>query len=261
MTLPSEPPRREPVLTLPGAMTALLVIMFGIHGIRALLPVATDFDIIWLFGFVPARYDASVMAGQFPGGTAASIWTFLTYAFLHADLTHIVFNMLWMLPFGSALARRFGPVRFFAFLAVTAIAGAVAHLITHQHEVAPMIGASAAVSGAMAASIRFAFQQGSFLSIRRGDADAAAHVPALPLVRALRNPQVLTFLAIWFGMNLLTGLGAIAIGASSQSIAWQAHIGGFFAGLVLFKFFDPVPRSVIQDNNAALSVRDDRTQT
>jgi membrane associated rhomboid family serine protease len=241
-------------------MTALLVIMFGIHGIRALLPLATDLDMIWLFGFVPARYDSSVMAGQFPGGAAASLWTFLTYAFLHADLTHIFFNMLWMLPFGSALARRFGPWRFFAFLAVTAVAGAVAHLMTHQHEVAPMIGASAAVSGAMAASIRFAFQQGSFLSMRRGDADAAAHIAAVPLIRALQNPQVLTFLGVWFVLNIITGLGAIAIGASSQSIAWQAHIGGFLAGLVLFKFFDPVPRSIIQDNNAAVSVPDDRTQ-
>lgn len=241
---------REPILTIPGAMTALLVVMFGIHGARALLPLATDQEVIWMFGFVPARYDASVLAGQFPGGFGAEIWTFLTYAFLHADLTHIAFNMLWMLPFGSAVARRFGTARFFVFFAVTAIAGALAHLVTHQHEVAPMIGASAAVSGAMAAAIRFAFQSGSFLSFRRGNAEAAARVPALSLVRSLQNPSVLGFLAVWFGLNIITGLGAIAIGASAQSIAWQAHIGGFVAGLLLFSLFDPVPRAVVQDNKA-----------
>ncbi|MGL5164592.1 MAG: rhomboid family intramembrane serine protease [Afipia sp.] len=250
MDSPESP--REPILTIPVGMTALLIIMAGIHAVRALLPLATDQEVIWTFGFVPARYDASVLAGKFPGGVGAEIWTFLTYAFLHADITHIAFNMLWMLPFGSAVARRFGTSRFFAFFAVTAIAGAFAHLVTHQHEVAPMIGASAAVSGMMAAAIRFAFQHGSFLSFRRGDAEAAARVPALSLVRSLKNSSVLGFLAVWFGLNIITGLGAIAIGASAQSIAWQAHIGGFIAGLVLFSLFDPVPRAIVQDNNAGV---------
>ena len=54
--------------------------------------------------------------------------------------------MLWLLPFGSALARRFGPVRFYVFMAVTAAAGALAHLVTHEHAIAPMIGASASVA-------------------------------------------------------------------------------------------------------------------
>lgn len=241
---------REPILTIPGAMTALIVVMVGIHGLRALLPPELDLELIWSFGFVPARYDSTILAGQFPGGAGAEVWTFLTYAFLHADLGHIAFNLLWMLPFGSAVARRFGAVRFFIFLAVTAVAGAVAHLVTHQHEVAPMIGASAAVSGAMAAAIRFAFQHGSFLSFRRQDAEVAARVPALPLTRSLQNPSVLGFLAIWFGLNIITGLGAIAVGTAAQSIAWQAHIGGFVAGLLLFSVFDPVPRALMQDNRA-----------
>ncbi len=229
-------------------MTALLVLLFAIHGIRALLPLDVDQEVLWTFGFVPARYASNVMSTVFPGGIGADIWTFLTYSLLHADLAHIGFNVLWLLPFGSALARRFGPARFFAFLALTAIAGAFAHLITHPHEMAPMIGASAAVSGAMAASIRFAFQRGSFLSLRRGDAQAASRIPALPLLRALRNGRVLTFLAIWFGLNFITGIGAIGIGADVQSIAWQAHIGGFLAGLLLFSLFDPVPQAIHQDN-------------
>ncbi len=231
---------REPILTIPGAMTALLVLMAMIHGVRALLPLAIDQEVIWTFGFVPARYDASVLPDVFPGGVGADFWTFLTYAFLHADLSHIVFNMLWLLPFGSAVARRFGAARFFAFLAITAVAGAFAHLVTHQHEVAPMIGASAAVSGAMAAAIRFAFQRGSFLSFGP-NADEAAHVPALSLMQSLQNPRVLTFLGIWFGVNIIFGIGSLGIGAPMQSIAWQAHIGGFLAGLILFSLFDPVP--------------------
>jgi membrane associated rhomboid family serine protease len=224
-------------------MIILLAILFGIHAIRAMLPAHWDLEIIWTFGFVPARYETTLMAEQIPGGIGASVWSFFTYSLLHADLAHIGFNTLWMLPFGSALARRFGGVRFFLFFAVTAVAGALAHLLTHAHELAPMIGASAAVSGTMAASLRFAFQRGSFLSFRRSrDADMAARIPALPLSRALRNGRVLAFLGVWFVLNLVTGLGAIAIGTQAQSIAWQAHVGGFMAGLLLFSLFDPVGR-------------------
>jgi membrane associated rhomboid family serine protease len=150
------------------------------------------------------------------------------------------------------LARRFGALRFFLFMAVTAVAGALAHLLTHEHALAPMIGASASVSGAMAAALRFAFVQGSFLSFTRGDADAAARVPALSLWRALRNGRVMGFVAIWFAVNLIFGIGSIAIGMDhGQSVAWQAHVGGFLAGLLLFSLFDPVPRG---ESNAAAAL-------
>jgi len=54
---------------------------------------------------------------------------------------------------------------------------------------------------------------------------------------------VLGFLAVWFGVNIIFGLGSISIGTDGASVAWQAHIGGFFAGLLLFSLFDPVPRA------------------
>jgi membrane associated rhomboid family serine protease len=58
----------------------------------------------------------------------------------------------------------------------------------------------------------------------------------------LRDGRVLAFLAVWFGLNIVFGLGAIGIGTEGATVAWQAHIGGFFAGLLLFSLFDPVPR-------------------
>ena len=240
---PELPPAmaREPILTLPGALTAYVLLIAIIH-LRVLLPPDLENWTVDIFGFIPKRYDSTLLNLDFPGGAGAKVWTFVTYSLLHANLTHIVFNVLWLLPFGSALARRFGAIRFFLFMAVTAAAGALAHLITHEHEMVPMIGASASVSGTMAAAIRFAFVQGSFLSFNRGDADAAARVPALSLSRALRDPRVLGFLAVWFGVNIIFGIGSLAVGIDGASVAWQAHIGGFFAGLVLFSLFDPVPR-------------------
>jgi membrane associated rhomboid family serine protease len=240
--LPRQAPH-EPILTLPGALTAYIALLAAIHLVRMLLPVDIDDLVIEMFGFIPKRYDSTLLDVTFPGGSGAKVWTFVTYSLLHANLSHLGFNVLWLLPFGSALARRFGASRFFVFMAVTAVAGALAHLVTHEHAVAPMIGASASVSGTMAAAIRFAFVRGSFLSFNRGDADAAARVPALSLARALRDGRVLAFLAVWFGVNIIFGIGSISIGAEGASVAWQAHIGGFFAGLLLFSLFDPIPRA------------------
>jgi membrane associated rhomboid family serine protease len=241
---PELPPDRphEPILTLPGALTAYIALLAVIH-LRVLLPPDLEAWTIDVFGFIPKRYDATLLATPFPGGAGAEVWSFLTYSLLHANLSHIGFNVLWLLPFGSAVARRFGTARFFLFMAATAIAGALAHLLTHEHAIAPMIGASASVSGTMAAAIRFAFVRGSFLSFSRGDADAAAQVPALPLMQALRDPRVIAFLAVWFGVNIVFGVGSIAIGMDGASVAWQAHIGGFVAGLILFSLFDPARRT------------------
>jgi membrane associated rhomboid family serine protease len=247
--LPPAPPR-EPILTLPGALTAYVLLLGVIH-LRVLLPPDLENWTIDVFGFIPKRYDSTLLAIEFPGGDGAKVWTFVTYSLLHANLSHIGFNVLWLLPFGSALARRFGAVRFFLFMAMTAAAGALAHLVTHEHAVAPMIGASASVSGTMAAAIRFAFVRGSFLSFSRGDADAAAQVPALSLMHALRDRRVLGFLGVWFGVNIIFGVGSIAIGADGASVAWQAHIGGFLAGLMLFSLFDPVPRGAADAADAS----------
>jgi membrane associated rhomboid family serine protease len=237
--LPQDAPR-EPILTLPGALTAYIALLAAIH-FRVLLPPEIENWTIDVFGFIPKRYDSTLLAIDFPGGTGAKVWSFVTYSLLHANLSHLGFNVLWLLPFGSALARRFDALRFFIFMAVTAAAGALAHLVTHEHAIAPMIGASASVSGAMAAALRFAFVRGSFLSFRRGDAEAAAKVPALSLSRALRNSRVLGFLAVWFGVNVVFGVGDLTPGADGANVAWQAHIGGFIAGLILFALFDPIP--------------------
>jgi membrane associated rhomboid family serine protease len=201
-------------------------------------------EFLLLFAFIPARYDFSVLSDvAWPGGWAADIWTFVTYALIHANLTHLIFNALWLLAFGSPVARRFGPLRFTAFMAMTAAAGAAAHLATHFGELLPMVGASAAISGAMAAAARFAFQRGGPLEMWRDRAEAS-RVPAAPLSVSLRDARVIAFLLVWFGVNILFGVFSMGMPGVEQAIAWQAHIGGFLAGLLAFAAFDPVPAAV-----------------
>ncbi|MBN9051650.1 MAG: rhomboid family intramembrane serine protease [Rhizobiales bacterium] len=237
------PPRREPIFNIPGSLTALTAVLVLIHLVRVyLLTEQQDVEVLLRFAFIPARYDATVLGNVIlPGGTAADIWTFVTYSFLHANATHLGFNIVWMLPFGAAVARRFGTVRFLTLMALASVGGALMHLVTHQGAAVPMIGASAAISGAMAAAIRFAFQRGGPISFwRSGDAEAY-RVPALSLAGVLSDPRALAFLAVWFGTNLLFGLGSVPLLGEDEPVAWQAHIGGFLVGLLMFSMLDPVP--------------------
>ena len=237
---------REPLFNVPGVVLGLVAVFVIIHVVRLwVLTDEQDIDLLLLFAFIPVRYDASV-AGVFPGGLAAQVWTFITYAFLHANWPHVGLNTLWFLPFGSALARRFGPVRFMLFFVVTAAAGALAHLLTHSGEQYPVIGASAAVSGAMAAAMRFAFQRGGPLSFFRSGDEEAYRVPALPLTGIVRDPRVIAFVVVWFGINILFGTGTVPVPGEDQTVAWEAHIGGFVAGLLLFSLFDPAVRRADQ---------------
>jgi membrane associated rhomboid family serine protease len=233
--------KREPLFNVPTVIVAILALLAAIHGVREYLLTAADDQIVFgLFAFIPARYDASML--PYPGGFGAEIWTFVTYSFLHANWMHFGVNAIWFVPFGSAVARRFGTLRFLGFFAVTAAAGAALHLATHAGEQYPMIGASAAISGTMAAAMRFAFQPGGPLGRMRVDEEETYKVPALPLVGVFRDPRVLLFVGVWFGINIIFGVGTFPTLTGGESVAWQAHVGGFLAGLLLFSWFDPVVR-------------------
>ena len=124
---------REPIFNIPPVVLAVLAVLALVHLVRTLLLTEQqDIEFLLTFAFIPARYDNSVvLGGTLPGG-GADIWTFVTYALIHADWTHFIVNAVWLLPFGSAVARRLGAPRFLAFLAVTSAAGAGLHLATHH---------------------------------------------------------------------------------------------------------------------------------
>jgi membrane associated rhomboid family serine protease len=218
-------------------VVALIALLVGIQAAREyLIQPAIDEEILFTFAFIPARLTDAVGA-LLPGGAGAQVWMFLTYAFLHADWSHVGFNCLWLAAFGSPLAWRFGPARFLLFSAAGAIGGVALHLALHSGDPTPLIGASAAVSAYMAGAARFVFAAGGPL----GAAGPRAYTrPALPLAEVLRDSRVLIFLVAWFGLNIVFGLLGGQTGLTSGAIAWEAHIGGFLVGLLTFPLFDPI---------------------
>lgn len=252
--------QREPAFNAPMVVVLSVAAFALVHLVRSFVSEDFDIEILLRFAFIPARYDAtSPFAGDMLGGAGAEVWTFVTYAFLHGSWTHLIINSVWMLAFGSALAWRFGTTRFVIFSALSAAAGAATHLAFHFGTPAPVVGASAAISGHMAAAMRFIFEAGGPLGAFRGRGAEAFSVPAETLSQAIRRPQVVTFLVVWFGANLLFGLGAVAVVEADANVAWEAHIGGFLAGLALFPLFDPVRRAAPSHPNdvSADGLRDD----
>jgi membrane associated rhomboid family serine protease len=236
--------RSEPIFNIPAIIVATVAVLVLVHLGRALfLTWIEDQQFLIAFAFIPARYAPVLLSPPYPGGLAADVWTFISYAFIHGDAVHLTFNVIWLLPFGSAVARRFGAGRFVLFFAVTAAAGAAMHLAVFYPERTPMIGASAAVAGCMAAASRFVFQLGGPLGVFARNADRGAfQVPAAPLSAVWTDARILGFLAAWFGINILFGIGSDVVPGGEQVVAWQAHIGGFVAGLIVFNAFDPVRR-------------------
>ncbi len=218
--------------------------MVIVHVVRTMvLSLPEDDSFLRLFAFSPQRYEpAAQWTVPWLGGGWAQVWTFFTYALIHGDWTHLGLNAVWLLAFGSAVARRFGAMRYLAFFAITAAAGAGAHLLAHPGDLWPVVGASAAISGYMAAAIRFVFQAGGPLGFMGASDEEAYRLPAAPLLVCLRDVRVLVFLGVWFGLNLLLGLTSFGLAGDGQVVAWEAHIGGFVAGLLLFPLFDPVKR-------------------
>ncbi len=244
-----ERPRREPIFAVPAVVVALIVALIGAYAVFDILAPATQETTWRAFAFVPRRLALALWLPQpidvLTRLDIAQPWTLVTYAFLHGSWTHVLLNSVWLVAFGPPVAQRFGASRFLAFFILTAIAGALTHWLFFQMDAAPLIGASAADSGMMAAATRFIFEPGGPLGSSRGYSLSAGQAdplrPAPPLTQLLRQRRPLGFIAIWMATNVIFGAGAQALGASDAPIAWIAHVGGFVAGLLAFPLFDRAP--------------------
>ena len=250
---------REPAFNLPGIVLALIVLLVLTHAVRSfVLGSETDLQVLIDLAFVPARWtlawDASradeilrgaatlePLARYFVEEGEPKPWTALSYALLHGSWSHVLLNSVWLAAFGSPVARRCGALRFAAIFAVAAIGGALAHALVRPLSVLPMIGASAGVSGLTAAAASFVFpadrRQGFALRAPR----EAHEQPRQSLGELLRNRGAAAFLLTWFGSNFLFGFAAQPLGIVDSAVAWDAHIGGFLAGLLLFPWLDRRP--------------------
>lgn len=201
------------------------------HVARSLLPPEQSLAWISRFSFIPAHYSPAFLSqhGMQPGLFQSGL-PFLSYMALHNDYTHLAINTLWLFAFGPIVARRFGTVLFLLFFVVCGVAAAAVHLACNWGSPEPVIGASGAISGLMAAGIRLLPTERPPWATQAPPADA----PMLPLW----SRQIILFSLIWSAVNLGAGLTGFGMAGEGALIAWQAHMGGYVAGLLLSGFFD-----------------------
>ena len=225
---------REPAINAPAVVIAVLAALLAMHVLRQVISPALDREILIYLAFLPIRFGEG--GGELPGGWLVAYTSLVSHALLHIDWMHLILNSAWMLAFGALIARRTGALRFVLLLMVAAAAGALAYLAVSGVSQTIVMGASGAVSGLMGAGFRLIF----VVLDRGGIRFLQEHtdlVPRMPLAVAVRDTRVLMSTAVWIGVNLLFGIvfpNLLAAGG----IAWEAHLGGFFAGLLLFQFFD-----------------------
>jgi membrane associated rhomboid family serine protease len=224
----------EPILNVPRSVVAASALMALVQFVRNLLPDELDLTVLVALAFIPARYSGA--ASELPGGYVTSITSFVTYMIVHAGWTHLLVNLAWMLAFGTAVARRIGDRNFYYFSILCGIAGALTHLALHWGAMVPVVGASAAISGQMAGALRFML----YAKWHPGETPDFINAPLAKLGQTLRDYRMLGILAFWVGINVVFGLGAVRIGGMEGNIAWEAHIGGFVCGLLIFGLFDKV---------------------
>ncbi len=230
---------RQPIFRAPAVVLILIALLVAAHAARTLVSAAQSLAWINQYAFIPARYSADFLSqhGIDGGSLVERGIPFLTYMFLHNDYTHLAINSLWLLAFGPIVARRFGAALLLVFFAVCGVAGAATHLAFNWASMEPVIGASAAVSGLMAAGIRLLPTERPAL-LGQGPSAEAAMLP-------LWSRQIILFTVIWAVLNVVAGLTGFGMAGETGLIAWQAHLGGYAAGLLLSGPFDALrPRAV-----------------
>ena len=146
--------------------------------------------------------------------------TLVTSMFLHAGIMHLLGNMVFLWIFGDNVEDRMGHSAYAGFYLAGAVFAGFAQALAAPASTVPMVGASGAIAAVMGAY---------FVLFPR------ARIVSLVIwgfwVDIIAIPAV-TYLAIWFGMQLLSGTFALAA-AASGGVAWWAHAGGFAFGAVV----------------------------
>ncbi len=200
---------REPALNVPWPVTVLAVVLIAAHAARVVLSVSPD-------AFAVTRSDL----------TRGAVLPLFTYIFVHGGWPHVLLNAVFCLAFGAPVSRWLGTgargaTAFFGFFILCGVVAALGYggwfdvtmLFGRRARDWALVGASGAASGLMGAAARLIDGRGRLGSIG--------------------GRRVVGMGAAWILVNVVLGLSGLTPGAAGAPVAWEAHIVGFFAGVLL----------------------------
>jgi len=205
----STPSRSFPVITVAIIIINLLIFILELAAGPQLI---TEF--VYVFGLVPAYINENTsLTGYYP---------LLTSMFLHGGWMHLVGNMWILWLFGDNVEDHMGSARYLLFYLICGVAAGLSHFAINPLSDIPVVGASGAVAGVMGAY---------FLMFKH--AKILTFIPPIFLL----NLPAWIYLGFWGLSQLYCGTADIISANTCGSIAFWAHIGGFAAGMVLYRLF------------------------
>ncbi len=205
------PRRKKPVAT-----GIIIIINILVYLYQTQLPRQELMFFVREFGLVPSNFLSTPVN---------LIYTPLTSMFLHGGLGHIIGNMWILALFGDNVEDRMGRLSFVFFYLLSGLAASAAHMAFNLDSVVPIIGASGAIAGVMAAYV-FLFPLARVITL----------IPIFFFPYIISLPAMI-FMGAWFLIQIYYGTLNIALGGAAGGIAWWAHIGGFVFGGVVYRFF------------------------
>lgn len=187
--------KAERIFNIPPLVQVLILINLVVFVLIQYLPE----EVFLKLTFVPTRYQ------HFADLTPTAITAIFTHQFMHADRTHLFMNLAALLAFGSGIEKNFGDLRTLFIYVLSGIAAVFTHSLFYPDSTVPMLGASGAISG-MLGFIIF-------------------------MMSGRRSKGMIAVIVVWLLFNFL--VGSMGMPGSGNTIAWEAHMGGFIMGILL----------------------------
>ncbi len=211
------PAELAPVVTV-GLIIANVAAWIFVQGMGARLQIS-----VCHYGMIPVELTHQPLQGPEVCPLGGLTWgAIFTSMFMHGGWFHLGTNMMFMWVFGNNVEDSMGHIRFLVFYFVCGFVAAAGHVLLNATSGMPTVGASGAISGIMGAYIVL------YPQVR-------VHVFLPPFF--LFSMRAYVVLGYWIVIQLLLGVGQLGWSYTGGVAVW-AHIGGFFAGLLLVKVFE-----------------------
>jgi rhomboid family protein len=220
---------QRPAIVTGAIIAANVLVWISVQGAGSTVALAKS---VCELGLIPGELTLSLPPGsRFPMGDRLVCLTdpgrqlshLVTSMFLHGSWMHLLGNMWFLWIFGNNIEDSMGRLRFIVFYLLCGLAAAFGQIVTNPNSAIPMVGASGAISGVM----------GGYLLLYP-NVRVYAMVPLGFFLTSVALPAWV-MLGYWFLIQFVSGL--LTMAGDMGGVAFWAHVGGFFAGIVLIKLF------------------------